>query len=400
MNENYLSLLKHEKARRLLVAIAVGWLATSMIILALVLAVERASGSFASAGFAVGAFLLASAAVAPVRGRLVDRRGARRVLPPLVAGYTLSLLVLTALCERGAPSWSLVLLSGLSGLMMPPFLAAARSMWSAMVAKGDLRRAYALTSILGDVSYIGGPALVGLIAVISTTAGLLVCTTLAAVAGSLLVLVAPARESGRPDGRRQRSLLASPRLRVLLVVSVALGFVMGTLEVAVPASAAHWHARGWAGVLLGAFSAGSLVSGLWFGRRKSRRSPEESYFIAVSLLGVFLLLPALVGSPFALGLVLVLVGLGYGPSTISLFEALDLIAPDNGTEALSWVTTAEMTGAAGGSITAGIVVTQIAPRAAFPIAAVALFVPAICGLVVIRRFRSRELVANETVALE
>jgi predicted MFS family arabinose efflux permease len=294
------------------------------------------------------------------------------------------------LCERRAPGWALVLSCGVSGLMMPPWLAAARGMWSAVVGKSDLKRAYALTSILGDVSYVAGPALAGVIAAVSSTASLLVCTALAALAGSLLALVAPERTPERPGERRRRSLLASVRLRVLLVVSVGIGFSMGTLEVAVPASAIHWNARSWAGVLLGAFAAGSLVGSLWYGGRKSRRAADESYLIAVSLLALSLLSPALAGSPAALAAFLVLGGLCYGPSTIALFEALDLLAPENATEALSWVTMAELFGSAGGAMAAGVVATRIAPWTPFAIAAAVLFVPAVFGLAIVRRYRARE----------
>jgi MFS family permease len=54
-----------------------GWLSFGGYGLAIVLAVESATGSFVVAGAAVAAFSAGSALLAPVRGRFVDRRGPR-----------------------------------------------------------------------------------------------------------------------------------------------------------------------------------------------------------------------------------------------------------------------------------------------------------------------------------
>src|SRR2546421_645328 len=65
-----------------------------MASLAILLLVRGATHSYAAAGAAVGAYSLASAAVAPIQGRLVDRLGRVRVLAPSAIGQAVLLGVL------------------------------------------------------------------------------------------------------------------------------------------------------------------------------------------------------------------------------------------------------------------------------------------------------------------
>src|SRR5438046_2419189 len=67
--------------------------------LSMLLHVRARTGSFAVAGAAVGAFMAASAIVAPIVGRIVDRRGPRLLL--VVTGTVFS-LVLAVLLDAEA----------------------------------------------------------------------------------------------------------------------------------------------------------------------------------------------------------------------------------------------------------------------------------------------------------
>jgi predicted MFS family arabinose efflux permease len=68
--------------------------------------------------------------------------------------------------------------------------------------------------------------------------------------------------------------------------------------------------------------------------------------------------------------------LSYGPATISLFEALDTVAPSRSTEALTWVTTAESAGIAAGAATAGWMFTTLGSWSPFAAASIVLAVTA------------------------
>ena len=142
-------------------------------------------------------------------------------------------------------------------------------------------------------------------------------------------------------------------MRALLVVSVALGAALGFVEVAVPAAATQWELVRYSGLLLASIALGSIVGGLWFGRRQWRREAQERYLIAALVLAVALAPLALASNAGALAALLFVAGLSFGPATISLFEALDAVAPSGSTEALTWVTTAESAGIAIGAAVSG-----------------------------------------------
>ena len=87
-------------------------------------------------------------------------------------------------------------------------------------------------------------------------------------------------------------------------------------------------------------------------------------------------------------MILFLAGLAFGPATVSVFEALDLIVPGAGAEALTWVTTAEAAGSAGGSALAGVLATRSSIAAPFLLGSAATVVAAGAAMVA-RRGRRR-----------
>ena len=105
----YRALLSLPGLRRLLGAALVGRLPQGMSSLAILLLIRGATGSYAAAGAAVGAYALASAAMAPLQGRLVDRFGRMRVLPPSAIGQGVVLVGLVLAADGHAPIVPLVL---------------------------------------------------------------------------------------------------------------------------------------------------------------------------------------------------------------------------------------------------------------------------------------------------
>jgi MFS family permease len=368
MEETYRALLARGPARRVAVALAYAWLSFGMVSLALFLVAQRASGSPTLGGVTVAAFAIGSGAFAPARGRLIDRRGARLWLPIFAVGYAGGLLAVAACGETRAPGWTLVACSAFAGISAPPLIATLRALWSRIVEHALLRRAYTLTSIVGDVAGVAAPAIGGLLFVVSPALPLVVCA-LAAAAAALVAgrAVTPpvAAESGSHG-------LLTPALLVLVAVELALGVALGLVEVAVPTAAARWGDTAWSGFLLGAFALGSVVGGVWFGRRSWTSSPQRRYIVATVVLAVALAAPAVARGPATLAPLLICAGLAYGPATISLFEALDALASSRATEALTWVTTAGAAGAAAGSAVSGWATVRYGLAAPFLTASVVL----------------------------
>lgn len=386
MTESYVALLERPSARRLLGALCAAWLSYGIVGLALFLVVHRATGSSSLAGVAVGAFSIGSAASAPLRGRILDRRGVRPWLLIFAVGYSSTLILLTLFARFEPRAWLLVLCAGAAGVTTPPLIAVLRNLWSSTVEESLLRRAYALTALIGDVGLAATPALAGLIFVLSPSSPLVVAAVAALIAAAVAASAAPPREHAgriRPN-RGSSSPLASSSMRAVLGVSIALGVSFGVVQVTVPAAATQWNVVEYSGFLLGAFALGSVAGGLWYGRRNWQRAPEERYLLAVIVMAITLA-PLLAATNAAvLAPLLIIAGLGSGPATISLFETLDTIAPTRGTEALTWITTAQAIGTAAGAAGSGWATTHIGSWAPFASASALLGVTAIAALVWLR----------------
>ena len=381
MDSSYRALLGRAAARDMVAALGAAWLSFGMLPLALFLAAHRATGSSGSAGLAVGAFSAGAGLLAPVRGRLIDRHGVRRRLPGFAAGYALALIAFSVLAALRAPIWALVACAAAAGASAPPLVATLRMLWARVVEPPLLRRAYALTSLVGDVGLVAAPAGAALLFAAASWSPLVVCTAAAVVATGIAVRSAQPPSSHLTGDRIAAPAPARGGMRPLLAVSVALGASLGLVEVAVPSAAARWHAVTASGPLLGAFALGSVAGGLWFGRRAWRRPPEERYLIAVLALALALAPPLVATGPWELGPLLAVAGLAYGPATISLFEALDSLAPTGGAEALTWVTTAEAIGGAAGAAVSGWATTRLGTWAPFTAASIVLTAASAAALV-------------------
>lgn len=269
--------------------------------------------------------------------------------------------------------------SASAGMSAPPLVATTRGLWSSAVEQSLIRRAYALTSLIGDVGLVAAPALGGLLFVVAPWSPLVVCA-LGAMVGAAIVACAAAPPTRRERSGATSSPLRSNAMRTLLGVSVALGAALGLVEVAVPAAATRWGAASSSGLLLSAFALGSVAGGLWFGRRDWRGRPEERYLVAVLLLALALAPPLFATSAVTLAPLLFVAGLGYGPATISLFEALDSLASSRTTEALTWVTTAEAAGTAMGAAASGWATADLGTWSPFAIASAVLVVATLGAL--------------------
>src|SRR6266511_1877050 len=130
MAYSYREVLKEPRALGVFGAALLGRLSFAMGPLSLVLFVRAATGSFAVAGAASAATALTSGLFAPVRGRMVDRYGQPRTLPPLSLLYAAAFVGVLLLASAGrAGEAAAVLLSGVAGAAAPPLAASMRGRW-------------------------------------------------------------------------------------------------------------------------------------------------------------------------------------------------------------------------------------------------------------------------------
>src|SRR5688500_115634 len=187
----------------------------------------------------------------------------------LASGQPAAIRSLWSLGGGGSPTGWLVACAGVAGICFPPSGSVLRSRWSEMMG-GDaelLRGAFALDSVMIEVSFVTGPLITAvLVALVSPQAALAVSAALV-VAGTALFLAKlpdPRRVIPHEDRFGGLGPLRSPGIRAIALSTIPFGFLIGTVEVAIPAFSDAQGSAALAGVLLAVWSAASGVGGLAF----------------------------------------------------------------------------------------------------------------------------------------
>jgi hypothetical protein len=349
---SYSQLLARRGARPLALACALGWLAFGGLGLAIVLSVASAGGSLAGAGLAVGGFSAAAALLAPLRGRLVDRRGGRALVLFAIV-HTALLVVLAAAGAEGAPEGPLVALAALAGAVSPPLIARARALWP-VISGPELRRTgHALNALLGDAGAVMGPASVGVLTALFAAPVALAALAAGPLAGALLVARA-APGSASPHRPPDRRLLASRGLRTMVLAATFLAISLGAMEICAPALALRDGGPALAALPLGGFAGGAFLSSLRIGKAAGAMDAGRLFLGGFLALAAVLALSAAAQTLLAFTAVLAAAGACYAMLNVGLLELLDEVVPaDRATEGLTWITSAEGLGLAAGTAVAG-----------------------------------------------
>jgi predicted MFS family arabinose efflux permease len=356
----YHALLSLPGARRPVIASALGSLAVGMAVLSIILLARESTGSFGAAGRVVGAFGLANAVGAVSQGRLMDRLGQPRVLRAAAVGHFAALVALVVAAEERAPAWVLAVCAAAGGLTLPQSPAAMRSLWNALVDDPESRQtAYALVTIVFEVSVMTAPVIVAGIVALASPAVAVLAGAACGTAGALAFAASPASKRWR--GERHDvgwlgPLVAAPMRTVFLVIST-FGIALGIIQVAVPAFAEDHGSAALGGLLLGALSAGSLVGGLVYGARNWAGSPATRLPLLMLIFGLALALLAVADSPLAVALLLFPAGLLIAPAVTVGSTLLDTVAPPGtATEAFAVMIMGIVAGSAAGNALGGALV--------------------------------------------
>lgn len=387
MSWSYRALFARTEARTLALSCALGWLSFASYGLAIVLAVQSATGSFAVAGASVAAFSLGSALLAPLRGRFVDRRGPRAVaafVGPHAAG--LGLLVLG--CATTDATWLLAGAAAVAGASAPPLIATARAVWPEVTGAELVRTGHAVNAALGDAAQVVGPALTGAVAAVASPVVALGLLIPGAAVGACLLASMQPQGARPPSPRTAHGVLAVLResrgLQTIVICELAIGASLGALDVAASVVAEDAGATELAAIPLAAFAAGSVAASLWSGSERLARAAAWRYVAGSVAVAALLPLCLLAGSLGGVSLVLVAAGAGYGVLNVALFELIeDVVAADRVVEAFTWLTTWAGAGLAAGAVLAGHLGEHGASSA---LGAVAVPVAVAAGVAYARRF--------------
>src|SRR5690349_12732844 len=266
----YATLLALPGARRPVIASAVGSMPIGMFGLAILLLAQDATGSFAIAGRVVGAFGIGNAVGAVLQGRLMDRLGQPWVLRVAAVVHALACGVLVAAALQGVAPAVLYGCAAAGGLALPQLPAAMRSLWSTLARDAEQREtAYAMVSIVFEISVITAPALAAaIVALFSPAAAVVVAATVAA-GGALAFSFTHASLGWRGAAHDVGWLgpLAASGMRTVFVTLGAFGTAVGVVQVLLPAFADERGSAETGGLYLAMLSAGSLAGGLIYGAR-------------------------------------------------------------------------------------------------------------------------------------
>lgn len=238
----------------------------SMITIGTLLLVTSATGSLALGGLTGAASALGTAVGGPTQGAVADRLGQRWVLLVAVVGEVVAVLALVQAAGAGHGAGPLLAAAAATGALAPQVGPLARVRWMALTTRepATLDAALGYESTADEVSFVLGPAAVGILATaVSPSAALLVAAGLCAVFGTAVALhptaTLRAPRTAATGGRRGDLARA--------VVGPAVGMVaMGTLfggtqalVTAVMRDAGHESA---AGLVYAVMGAGSAVTAL------------------------------------------------------------------------------------------------------------------------------------------
>lgn len=383
---SYRAALRTPGAAAFFLAAAPARLGVAMAGLGIVWLVHAETGSFGAAGLVTGAFAVAETLVGPQAARLVDRFGQPRVLAPLLCAHAVAIAVLLTLALTGAPTPALVAAGLAAGATVPQIGALSAARWSALLhGRAQLAPAFALETMSNDAAFLLGPALaVGAATRVHPAAGTALAGAL--VVGGGLVLAALRRTAPAPvvAPRRERTAKNAPgRLltrgfATLLAVSLVLGVFFGSTQVSVSAFAATHGAASAAGLLYALMSGASLLAGLVYGRHRRHTPPADQLPVILTFLACASLLPPLAGTPWQLGLALLLPGIGVAPCVIVCATLVESVVHRSVlTQAFTWSNSASAAGIALSAALVGRLVDSPAgPRAGFAVPLVTLTVTA------------------------
>jgi MFS family permease len=355
-------------ARAFVLAGMIARMPISMTGIGLITMLAQLQGGYSLAGAVAATFALATAICAPQVSRMVDRYGQGRVLPvsALIGGGA---LLMVLLCTRlQAPHWTLFVFAALAGCM-PSMSAMTRARWTELYrGQSQLQTAYALESVLDEVCFIIGPPLsVGLCVVAFPEAGPLAALLMLAVGVTAFVLQRGTEPPVHPhDAHERGSIIRSGAIRLLLVLMVALGTIVGVVDVVSVAFAQQEGHPAAASIVLSMYAIGSCLAGLAFGALKLD-IPLPRLFLYGGVATAVTTLPLLLaGDIFGLSMAVFVAGLFFSPTLIVAMALVENIVPAAKlTEGLTWLVTGLSVGVAIGAASSGWLVDAFGARSGF-----------------------------------
>lgn len=418
----------------------------AMIPLGTMTAITVSTGSIATGGLASGLVAAASAVAGPLIGRAADRSGQRRVLTILTPlnALALGLLLLAALQAWDGPLlWAICLLTGGTAVPVGSF---TRARWVELARDPkDLGTALSYESTVDELSFVLGPALVGIAASTAFSAApLAIAAALVALAGIPFALTTPRSEhagvgASAGVGAAERtadgtaaataphrvstrtvtgempaigsvpsdapfadhhtpapvsaSTPAPSIKRVLLavlpaiVVMVCIGTFFGSVQAGTTERADLLGAAGSAGIVYAFMGLTSALTALLVVLLPDSVTLAARVLVGGAGMAVFIALTAFMGSLTMTGVTLMIAGLFIGPTMVTAFSLTERRTPPGGTGvAMTSMQSSVTVGQAAGASLGGALAASIGAQGAYGLATlVSIVIALVGGFVVLRR---------------
>ncbi|MCX5330599.1 MFS transporter [Streptomyces sp. NBC_00140] len=358
-----------------------GRLPTATIQFGSVLLVARTSGSLTAAGLTGGALALGQVACGPLVGRLADRHGQRTVVLVFSLANALAITALVAGALGGLPTPLLAVLGATAGATVPLIGPLARARLIALARRADapdatVATALSFESTLDEISFVLGPALVGLAAVLAHPAYALGGAAVSvAVCGSGFALhpTATRRATTAATSPTVAALPRIPRSVHALRAALALqGAMFGACQAGITALTERLGQPGQAGLVYAAMGVMSAVAGLSMAAVPAR-IPLATRWRTATAAAFALSLPLLwTDGLVALYAVVTVLGVAYAPHLITVFGLTErAVPPTRLAEAMAFATSALVGGQALAIAGTGPLAESYGPAAAFGAASLA-----------------------------
>ena len=393
----YRAVLRLPAARGAFAASLTGRLCYGTVSLSLILTLTAGGRGYQFASLVLALFGVTAVAASPLRARLVDRRGPRRALPPLTAGFTAALAAIALIPVRpGAGDAAIAVLTAAAGASAPPLGVVMRTLWGALAgSQATLQTAYSLDGVAEELLNVAGPAIVGVLVLAATPAtGLLVSAGLAA-AGTALFLRSPALRRwpaadqaprDTPDGAATAPPKPGTGPAILAVAFAAgsIGLCLGGFGLVLVAFSQARHQPAAVAWIEAALAAGGAVGGLAYGAVAWRVSARRRLAVLDAALAVILGPAALSPSPLVLAILAVLAGTVVSPALATAYTLGTEFAPaGRRNRAGNWINSGYNAGSAAGTLLSGQLTGRLPLSACLPV----LAAPAVLALVPLLRIR-------------
>lgn len=383
----YATLLRVPRLPAAYLAVGLSALPLGMINLAVILCIQRWTGSLTLAGWLSAVFTLGNAAGLSVQGRLLDRYGAHQLLRWAGATSAAGLGAVVVAGTKGAPPVVVAIGLAVAGLSVPAVTTAVRGRLPDVISDHTTRTAgYALLSVLFQVAVTVGPLLVSLSLLLTPELALVAAAVLLFSAGLLattrdgLLRPTPGTKYRERTGRVQTSWTSG--FVAVLMVAALTGAANGMVTVAIPGVTSAAGLATLAGFIFSGVALGDVCGALAFGSRVWPLSPWHQLAVALAAGAVLAVVAFLIApTPWALLPVMTVGGMLAAPAAIVSSSLLDRVLPaESIARGYGLLVSVGLVAAAAGNTAAGSLAAVLPPRDLLLVVPVLLALAAAVGM--------------------